>query len=150
MTSFKLMTGTLLLSAVAMLMNGCATREQTGQVVGGAAGAAAGSQVGGGSGRTIATIGGAILGAAIGGNIGERMDDSDRQQAASVLENSETGNSNEWVNPDTGYQYEVMPTNTYQSDAGQPCRDYTMEAVIDGNNETINGTACRREDGTWE
>ena len=150
MNSFKLIAGILLLSSATMLMNGCATREQTGQVIGGAAGAAAGSQVGGGSGRTIATIGGAILGAAIGGNVGERMDENDRQQAASVLENAETGTSTEWVNPDTSDRYAVMPTNTYQSDAGQPCRDYTMDAVIDGRNETINGTACRRADGTWE
>lgn len=150
MTSFKLMSGILLLSSASVVMNSCATREQTGQVLGGAAGAAAGSQVGGGSGRTIATIGGAILGAAVGGAIGGRMDDEDRQQTAYALENTETGSSNAWVNPDSGDRYEVVPTNTYQSSAGQPCRDYTMQAVIDGRNETINGTACRRADGTWE
>lgn len=150
MTSFKLMTSILLLSSATVLMNGCATREQTGRVIGGAAGAAAGTQVGDGSGRTIATIGGAVLGAVVGGAIGGRMDDDDRQQTGLALENAETGRSTQWVNPDTGYRYEVMPTNTYQSAAGQPCRDYTMQALIDGRNETINGTACRRADGTWE
>ncbi|MFO7552873.1 MAG: RT0821/Lpp0805 family surface protein [Haliea sp.] len=150
MTSFKQMTAVLLLSSAMVVMNGCATREQTGQIVGGAAGAAAGTQVGGGSGKTIATIGGAILGALVGGEIGGRMDEKDRQQTALALENAETGSSARWVNPDTGDRYEVQPTRTYQSAAGQPCRDYTMQAVIDGRNETINGTACRRADGTWE
>lgn len=150
MTAIKMVTSILVLSSAAALMNGCATREQTGQLLGGAAGAAAGTQVGGGSGRTIATIGGAILGAAVGGAIGGGMDDDDRQQTGLALENAETGRSTRWVNPDTGYRYDVMPTSTYQSAAGQPCRNYTMQAVIDGRNETINGTACRRADGTWE
>jgi len=144
------MTSILLLSSATVLMNGCATREQTGQVIGGVAGAAAGTQVGGGTGRTIATIGGAIIGAAVGGAIGSRMDDNDRQQTGFALENSETGQTTQWVNPDTGYRYEVLPTSTFQSNSGQPCRNYTMQAVIDGRNETITGTACRQADGTWE
>jgi surface antigen len=150
MTSYKVLTGILLLTSAVALMTGCATREQTGQVIGGAAGAAAGSQVGGGSGRTAATIGGAIIGAVVGGVIGGRMDDNDRRQTGFALENVETGRSTQWVNPDTGNRYEVQPTSTYQSSTGQPCRNYTMQAVIDGRNETINGTACRRADGTWE
>lgn len=150
MTSLKLMTSIVLLSSATMVMSGCATNEKTGQVIGGVAGAAAGTQVGGGSGRTIATIGGAVLGAVVGGAVGGRMDDDDQRQTERALENAETGSSTKWVNPDTGYRYEVLPTNTYQSAAGQPCRDYTMQAVIDGRNETINGTACRKSDGTWE
>ena len=150
MTSFKLAISIVLLSLAAMVMTGCATREQTGQVVGGAAGAAAGTQVGGGSGRTIATIGGAIVGAVVGGAVGSRMDDDDRQRTGMALENAETGRSTQWVNPDTGNGYEVTPTSTHQSDTGQPCRQFTMQAVIDGQNETVNGTACRTADGTWE
>ncbi len=131
-----------------MAMAGCATREQTGQVLGGAAGAAVGSQIGGGSGRTIATIGGAILGAAIGGRIGSNMDDRDYQQTGLALENSRTGETTEWVNPDTGNRFALRPTNTYQASSG-PCREYTMDARIDGRDETVTGTACRQEDGTW-
>lgn len=150
MTSLKPLTSVLLLSFAIVLMNGCATREQTGRVVGGVAGAAAGTQVGGGSGRTIATVGGAILGAVVGGAVGSRMDDEDRRQAGYALENSQTGGTTQWVNPDTGYRYEVQPTSTFQSASGQPCRNYTMDALIDGRNETITGTACRNADGTWE
>jgi surface antigen len=150
MTSLKLLTSVLLLSSAALLMNGCATREQTGRVLGGAAGAAAGTQVGDGTGRTIATVGGAIIGAVVGGAIGRRMDDNDLRQTGYALENSETGRTTQWVNPDTGYRYEVRPTGTYQSASGQPCRNYTMDALIDGRNETTNGTACRTTDGIWQ
>lgn len=138
----------LVLVAAAASAGGCATQEDTGRLLGGAVGAAAGTQVGDGTGRTIATIGGAILGAAIGGAIGNRMDDSDQQRTSQALEDSRSNESTRWVNPDTGYSYDMQPTSVYQSASG-PCRDYTMRAVIDGRNETINGTACRQSDGTW-
>ena len=143
------MKALLALCAAATLTVGCATREQTGQVAGGVAGAAAGTQVGGGSGRTIATIGGAVLGAFIGGQIGSRMDENDHQRTSQALENSRTDETTQWVNPDSGNQYRIQPTNTYQAASG-PCRDYTMQAVIDGRNETMSGTACRQPDGTWQ
>ncbi len=138
----------LLLSVAALTMTACATQEQTGRLLGGAAGAAAGSQVGDGTGRTVATIGGAILGAVIGGAIGGRMDDNDRVVSAAALENSRLGQSTRWVNPDTGNSYEIQPTRTFESNS-RPCRDYTMNAVIDGRNEKIEGTACRQADGSW-
>lgn len=144
----KQMTQACIISLAALTMTACATNEGTGRVLGGVAGAAAGSQVGGGSGRTLATVGGAILGAAIGGGIGARMDADDLNRTGRALENSRTGESTAWTNPDTGYRYDVTPTNTYESASG-PCREYTMLAVIEGRNETINGTACRQEDGTW-
>jgi surface antigen len=138
----------LVLCVAATATVGCATREQTGQVIGGIAGAAAGTQVGSGSGQTAATIGGALIGAFVGGKIGSNMDERDYQQTSQALETSRTGQRTEWINPDSGYQYSVQPTNTYQSASG-PCRDYTMVAVIDGRNETVHGTACRQADGTW-
>lgn len=143
------MRALLLLCVVATATVGCATREQTGQVIGGVAGAAAGTQVGGGTGRTVATIGGALIGSFVGGQIGGRMDERDHQRTSMALENSRTGQSTEWINPDSGNQYSIRPTNTYRADSG-PCRDYTMQAVIDGRNETVTGTACRQPDGTWQ
>jgi surface antigen len=148
MKHVPLLKNVLLLCVAATLSAGCATSERTGQVLGGVAGAAAGSQVGGGSGRTAATIGGALIGAFIGGQIGTRMDERDHQQTGFALENSATGQNTQWVNPDTGYRYSIQPTNTYQAASG-PCRDYTMDAVIDGRSETVNGTACRQSDGSW-
>jgi surface antigen len=53
------------------------------------------------------------------------------------------------VNPDTGGQFQMTPTQTYQAAQG-PCRDYTLHAVIDGRTEQIHGTACRQPDGSWQ
>ena len=80
----------------AISMNGCATQENTGRILGGAVGAAAGSQVGDGNGRTAAIIGGAVLGAVVGGAIGSRMDDKDRRETSYALENSRTNQNTRW------------------------------------------------------
>jgi len=125
------------------------TQEQTGMVIGGVLGGVLGSQIGGGTGRTVATIVGTIAGAAIGGAVGRSMDESDRIKTAHALENVRTGVPTHWRNPDTGNQYTVVPTKTTESAQG-PCREYTVDAVIDGRKEKIFGTACRQPDGTWK
>jgi surface antigen len=43
-----------------------------------------------------------------------------------------------------------VPTRTYFGNSGQPCRDFTTRASIDGRNQTIYGTACRQPDGSWQ
>jgi len=133
-------------------LSGCATNqgpnEQAGMVIGGVLGGVLGHQVGGGTGRTAATIIGTIVGANIGGNVGHNMDDTDRMKAAATLETTRTGVTSTWHNPDTGYDYEFTPTNTYETDTG-PCREYTMDAEIGGKTQQVYGTACRQPDGSW-
>jgi len=90
-----------------------------------------------------------MAGGAIGGSVGRSMDETDRINTAMALENVRTGVPSTWTNPDTGYEYVVTPTNTYESDAG-PCREYTMDATIGGKTEQIYGTACRQADGSWQ
>lgn len=145
----KLMTSLIL--AVALSLAGCAAgpREQTGVLVGGAAGGVLGSQIGSGRGRTAATVLGAIIGASVGGSIGERLDESDRRRMGYSLENNRTGATTRWHNPDTGRDYAVTPTGTYDS-GGRPCREYTMDAEIGGRMEKVYGTACRQPDGSWK
>ena len=91
---------------------------------------------------------GALLGGYLGGSLGENMDELDRRRANSTLETTPTGLTVAWNNPDTGIDYKVTPTNTYE-EASSPCRDYTTEAVIDGRAEVIHGTACRQSEGSW-
>ncbi len=135
----------------ALLGSACTTgptKEQTGTVVGGVLGGVLGSQVGSGRGQTAATIIGAIAGGALGGSVGRSMSETDRLKAAQALEKTRTGENARWRNPDTGHQYTVTPTRTYQSAEG-PCREYRMNGVIDGRPEVIEGTACRQNDGHW-
>ena len=117
-------------------------------VIGGLLGGILGAQVGEGSGQTAATIIGTVIGAAIGGSVGRSMDDRDRMKTALTLENVETGVPAQWRNPDTGNMYTVVPTRTYESTGG-PCREYRLNAVVDGKTDQVYGTACRQPDGTW-
>ncbi len=142
--------GIVVVTAAALVLGGCQNRnENTGTVVGGVLGGVLGSQVGKGSGRDVAMVAGAIAGALIGGSVGRSMDASDRRRAQRTLEDSRTGETVAWRNPDNSTAYEMTPTRTYSTDSG-PCREYTMDAWIDGRKETVTGTACRQDDGTWK
>lgn len=139
------------LLAAALVLGGCETpptREQSGMVVGGILGGVLGAQVGEGGGRTAATIVGTIAGAAIGGAVGRSMDETDRIKTARTLETVRTGVPAQWVNPDTGNRYVVVPTRTYDQ-GGAPCREYTVDATVGGSKEKVYGTACRQPDGSW-
>jgi surface antigen len=146
----KILLSTLL--AAIMTVTGCATyqgpQEQAGMVIGGILGGVLGNQVGGGHGRTAAIIAGTMAGAAIGGAVGHSMDETDRMRTAQTLETVRTGVPSRWHNPDTGNDYTVVPTRTYDTAQG-PCREYTMDAVIGGRKEKVYGTACRQPDGSW-
>lgn len=135
-----------------LALAGCVTegpRQQAGTVIGGVLGGVLGAQVGGGHGQTAAIIAGALAGAAIGGAVGQSMDDNDRRRVAETLEGVRTGVPATWRNPDTGVEYAVTPTRTYDTASG-PCREFTTEAIIGGRRETVYGNACRQPDGSWK
>ena len=137
--------------AIALVLGSTAcTNEQTGQVVGGILGGVAGHQVGSGSGQTVATVAGAIAGTFIGGAVGRSMDDTDRLKAHRSLEYNQTNETTYWSNPDSGNEYSMTPTSTWQNNSGQYCREYTSDVVVGGRRETAYGTACRQPDGSWK
>jgi len=136
---------------VVMASAGCAQygeQEQAGMIIGGALGGLLGAQVDDHHARTAATIVGTLVGAAVGGSIGRSMDDVDRLKTAHSLETVRTGVPSSWRNPDTGNQYTVTSTRTYDTGGG-PCREYVVDAVIGGKPEKVYGTACRQADGSW-
>jgi surface antigen len=142
---------TAVITLTGLLLIACTTtpsKQDQGVIIGAIAGGILGHQVGGGSGKVLATIVGTVAGAAIGGSIGRDMDETDRLHATAALENVRTGVPSSWVNPDTGYEYVVTPTQTYESETG-PCREYTLDAKIGGQTEQVYGTACRQADGSW-
>ena len=125
------------------------TKQQTGAVTGAVVGGVVGSTIGGGTGRTVAIVAGTVAGALFGSHIGKRMDEADRLKAAQALEDLPSGQASKWKNPDTGTEYSMTPTRTYQTGTG-PCRDFTVDAKIDGKPEKVQGSACRQSDGTWK
>jgi surface antigen len=146
----------LALLATVALGAGCAEQRErgidesdAGQIIGGVAGAAAGSQVGGGSGRTVAMIAGALIGSMAGERIGARMEEDDMQQAGFALEENRTGETHAWENPDTGNEFRITPTDTYERD-GRPCREFDFRVETERGSDVQERTACRDSDGTWE
>jgi surface antigen len=137
---------------LALNLGGCAqppTKQQTGAVVGGVLGGVLGSQVGGGHGKTAAIIGGTIIGGLIGGAVGKSMDETDQLKAQHAFEYNRSNEPAQWRNPDTGNEYTVTPTRTYNQSSGEVCREYTSDAYIGGRREQVVGTACRQSDGSW-
>lgn len=92
---------------------------------------------------------GAFAGAVVGGVIGSSMAHSDHVHAAYVLETGRTGYRSEWRNPDSGRDYAIVPTRTYQDFDGQYCREYTTWGRIGGREQQLYGQACRMPDGSW-
>ena len=138
--------------AAALMLAACEeppTKKQVGTVSGAVIGGVVGSTIGGGTGRTVAIVAGTVAGAVIGGRIGSKMDEADKLKAAQALESTPTGEHTSWKNPDTGAQYTMTPTKTYEA-ANGPCRDFTVDGNVDGKPEKISGTACRQQDGSWK
>jgi surface antigen len=142
--------GLLLTSLVlTILAAGCATKEDSGTLIGAAAGGLIGNQFGKGGGRVAATVGGALIGGFIGNRVGKSMDDEDRRRAAEAQYAAfERGERSEWRNPNNGRYGYVTPRRvyTYQS---MTCREFEQTVYINGRPETMVGKACRQPDGTW-
>ncbi len=126
---------------------GLVSSEVVGGVLGGAVGGAAGSQIGKGSGKTAATIGGTIIGVLVGSSIGRSMDEIDQNCVGRVLEHAPDRQRIQWTG--AGYDYDVVPLRTFQSN-GMYCREYQTKAAVGGKVQQVYGTACRQPDGAWK
>ena len=85
----------------------------------------------------------------IGRHVGETMDQNDRMYTAQTLNDSRTGATTRWTNPDNGNVYEVTPTRTFETESG-PCREFTLDATVGGEpGQEVYGTACLQADGSW-
>jgi surface antigen len=147
----KLMTFTVITALTVSGLHGCATstKEETGALTGAALGAAVGSTFGRGSGKALAIFIGAVAGSAIGSTMGRYMDEQDRIRTSMILESNRTNQASSWKNPDTGNNYTVTPTKTYEVAEG-PCREFTLDANVGGKPQELYGTACRQQDGSWK
>ena len=135
---------------VSLIFSGCTNNQDVGTVTGAVLGGALGSTVGKGHGKTAAIIGGAAVGSLIGSNVGKSMDKTDQMQMNQALEAAPSNQPYAWQNPDTGNQYTVVATQTVMAPSGQPCREYTTEAIIGGQKQQVYGKACRDASGNWK
>jgi surface antigen len=135
----------LILTFVCVATSGCATKRQTGAVTGAATGAAVGAAVDDSKGAVI----GGILGALVGSEVGRYMDKQDRQETHDILEFNQTGQTGDWVNPDTGRRYYVTPQDTFAYRGQEPCREFDIVTRDRGRESRATEIACRRNDGSW-
>ncbi len=144
---------TIVFSSVTIL-SGCAgtSKEQQGAITGSVVGGVVGHQIGKGKGNTAMTIIGAIVGGMVGGNIGRGLDQEDQRRVNQSLETAADNQKVAWDNPNTRTNYEFTPINKYEGNVnGQPtqCRDYVMDAWIDGRMQQVHGRACKNANGQW-
>ena len=144
--------------ASAALLSAClqdvGPKEGIGAAVGAAIGGIAGAQVGDGTGQLVAVGAGVLLGALVGSEIGQSLDKADQLYAAQAYDEaidiSPTGTTTSWANPDSGNSGTYTPTQTYQTESGQYCREFQQTITVGGETQDAYGTACRQPDGTWQ
>ncbi len=149
--------GTVVLGA-SLLIAGCSTvpsKQQQGAAAGAVVGGVLGSALGKGhSDRGWATALGVIFGAVVGDQIGAQLDERDRLLAAQnlqySLESTKDGAVTTWQNPNSGNSGTATPTATVVKSDGTPCREFTTEIQVGGENQQGYGTACRQADGSWK
>jgi len=120
-----------------------------GSAAGGAVGGLVGNQLGKGSGRNVATVVGILGGALAGGYVGRSMDQTDQNCVNQTLEHAPNNQPVTWQNPGSGSSYWVTPARRINGPNGEPCRNYITEAVVDGQPQRVENTACRQPDGSW-
>lgn len=74
-----------------------------------------------------------------GASVGRTLDQYGQLHTQAALEHNPSGRQSVWVNPDTGARVSVMPTRTYQTGAGQYCREYQTPTRVGGNVEQAYG-----------
>ncbi len=149
-----LIAGALVLSVAACEGQRYGQKQTGGAILGGIAGGLLGAQVGGGKGKLAAVAVGTLVGVMVGSEVGKSLDRADQlyaqRNAQSALESNPVGQASTWSNPDSGHSGSITPVKTYQTAAGDPCREYQQTVTIGGRTETAYGRACRQADGSWK
>lgn len=76
------------------------------------------------------------------------MDPVDQFKTNQALENASTGQATNWVNPTSGSRYTITPDRTFER-GNDKCRDYQINAIIQGQQHSVQVTACRDLVGHW-
>jgi surface antigen len=142
----------LVLAGCQSTSGGRTSNKGIGTVLGAVVGAVVGSQLGDGAGKAVATLVGAAAGAVIGQTIGVHLDEADRKthqaMVEKALDDSQTGQSQQWSNHDNKTSGKIKLLSSYQNDEGKDCHSTEMEITIEGETENENQNFCMME-GNW-
>lgn len=156
----RIIAVTLAISILGGGITACATKQDTGALLGGLAGGVVANRFGGGTGKVLLTLAGTLAGAWAGSSIGKHMDDHDRRVAANNLherlERAPTDNGwtqQRWNNNGRTYQSDTYAFR--ESNMPANCRRFEQKVfvTIDGRPEraTTSGIACKDpRTGEWQ
>lgn len=151
----------LCLAVIAALLSGCAITDKKNKlalatVVGGLAGGFVGFGVFG-PGTTGMLTGIALGGASAGAAYLVTEEALRREERAALhratyqsLQHGAEGESTQWLGPQSGASARIMPTRTFRDRAGRLCRDFVIVFDIGKTRESIERTACKGVDGSWQ
>lgn len=129
-----------------------ANKTTGGALVGAGVGGLVGSQFGSGSGSAAMTGLGVLAGALAGSSVGASLDRADlvhaKQAEQDAFENTPSGTTTTWRNPDSGNYGTIIPQAAAQNPAGQYCREFQQTITVGGETQQAFGTACRQPDGS--
>lgn len=94
-----------------------------------------------------------LLGSALGKAVAKSLGAGDlayyKEASQDALENTQTGKTSTWKNPNSGTYGTFTLIRVYET-GGKSCREYTQTINIGGRTEEGYGKACRQEGGTWK
>ncbi len=85
----------------------------------------------------------------VGSTIGAKMDEADQECVSNVLEYAPDRQRVLWRNANNGLTYTVIATQTYRTDRGVYCREYSTTTNINGRAQETSERACRQPSGAW-
>lgn len=153
----KKLSSSLLITTVVSItfITGCGgngmSRGETNAVIGAIIGSEIGKQFGGGHGKRVTRLLGAAIGGYIGASLGRPLDGYDQSNINQAMSTAPDNSRVRWQNNNSGAQYAITPTNSYQTSVNQApaqCRDYTMTVDMGGTPQFVQGRACM-VNGQW-
>ena len=85
----------------------------------------------------------------VGGTVGAKMDAIDQACVSNILEFSGDQRRVLWRNGSNGLTYTLIAHQTYQTDRGIYCREYSASAQVAGQAQDVHQQACRQPGGGW-
>lgn len=86
----------------------------------------------------------------VGKIVGKHLTSYDSVQVNQSLETVRTGESRSWYNDQTGKVFTVSLLKTYRDRNAHDCRDYRFHVKHHGQARSIEGSACRLDNGSWK
>lgn len=93
---------------------------------------------------------GVIVHGHVGKTVAKHLTPYDSVQVNQSLETVKTGHSRSWFNDKTGKILTVSLLRTYRNEYSDDCRDYRFQVKRDNHDRSIEGSACRLNNGSWK